>query len=628
MSALAEFHFLYPLWFLLIPVALLTWWWLSRQSTQSQAWQHFIDERLKPFVISGKEAGQSRWLRHGLLLASLIAITALAGPSWQKRELPAFQTQQGLVLVLDLSLSMLATDVTPNRINRARFKLLDLLKIRQEGQTGLVVFAGDAFAVSPLTDDVENIIEQAKNLSPGIMPAQGSFIYRGIDEAAMLLQQAGYATGDILIIADGVSNLSRTLQSAEASAAAGYRISVAAIGTAGGAPIPMSQNAYFRDQQGQLVMAKLDTGPLKEIASKGQGLFQELVLSDDDIERFQAFFQQDNSSVLDNKKTTVEHWHNEGIWLLWLLLLPVLLLFRKGYLFSLGICVVVLSMLTPQPASAFDWETFWLNDDQRAHRALLDKKHEEAKVLFKSKQWKASAAYRNGDFEESAGLFEEADIKNVTADSHYNKGNALAKAGKLEEAIKSYDQALALQGDHEDAKFNQDLLKKMQQEQQKKQNQQDQQNKQDDQQDQRDKQEGQEGQQNKDNKGQQQDKKNQQDPKQGDESQQGQQSEEEKKKAEAAKKQAEEEAKKRIEEAKKEAQQQAEKQADKQKGKQKPEEKEMTEEQKEQARQTKQWLHQIPDDSAGLWRRKFQYQYRQRQPAGAASGNVQGHQPW
>ena len=620
MSALAEFHFLYPYWFLLLPLVLLIWWWLSRQSIQNKAWQHFIDERLKPFVISGQDGVNSRWLKHFFLLTSLVTIVALAGPSWQKRELPAFQAQQGLVLVLDLSTSMLATDVKPNRINRARFKLLDLLNIRKEGQTGLVVFAGDAFAVSPLTDDVENIIEQAKNLSPSIMPVQGSLIYRGIDEAALLLQQAGYTTGDILIITDGVSNLSRALQSAEASAQIGYQVSVAAIGTEAGAPIPMSQNAFVRDQQGQLVMAKLDSLSLQEIASKGGGVFQELSLADDDIERFQQFFSGDKSSVLDDKKTTVEHWHNEGIWLLWLLLLPLLLLFRKGYLFSVGLCVVVLGVFVPQPASAFSWDELWLNADQRAHRALLDKKHDQAKALFKSQEWKASAAYRNGDFEESADLF-EAD---KTAGGHYNQGNALAKGGKAEEAIKAYEQALALQPDHVDAKFNLDLLKKMQEEQQKKQQNKDQNSEQDkDKKDQKDPQQGQDGQ-DKNNEGQQ-DKK---DPESGEESQQDQQSEEEKKKAEAAaKQQAEEEAKKRAEE---EKQAEAEKadESEKQAGQQKPKEADMTEEQKRQAKQTEQWLHKIPDDSAGLWRRKFQYQYRQRQPAGASAGNAQGQQPW
>ena len=609
MSALAEFHFLYPLWLLLAPLAFFVWWWLSRKSSQSQAWQHFIDERLRPFVISGKEGGRAHWLRPLVLLASLVAIIALAGPSWQKRQLPAFQTQQGLVLVLDLSLSMMAADVPPNRINRARFKLLDLLKIRKEGQTGLVVFAGDAFAVSPLTDDVENIIEQAKNLSPSIMPAQGSLIYRGIDEAALLLQQAGYATGDILIIADGVSNLPQALQSAAASASLGYQVSVAAIGTNAGAPIPTSQNNYLRDSQGELIIAKVDTAPLREIASEGGGLFQALALSDNDIERFQRFFSADKSSVLDDKKNTVAHWHNEGIWLLWLLLLPALLLFRKGYLFSLGFCAIVLSGVMPQSASAFSWDALWLNADQRAHRALLDKKHEQAKVLFESTQWKASAAYKNGDFEESARLLEAE----KTADGLYNRGNALAKAGKIDEAIKSYDEALAKQVDHEDAKFNLDLLKQMQEEQKKnQQNQQDQQNSQ--QQNQKDQKQGQDGQQGND----------QQDaPQDGDDETQGQPSEAEKQKAEDAKKQAEEEAKRQAEAAKQESEEAGKKQAD-----QKPEKAEMTEQEKEQAKQTQQWLHKIPDDSAGLWRRKFQYQYRQRQPQNASSGNAQGVQQW
>ncbi len=613
MNALADFHFLYPLWFLLVPVVLAFWWWLSRQSTQSQAWQHFIDERLKPFVISGQEEGKSRWLRHALLITSLLAIIALAGPSWQKRQLPAFQSQQGLVVVLDLSQSMLATDVTPNRINRARFKLLDLLKLREEGQTGLVVFAGDAFAVSPLTEDVENIIEQAKNLSPQIMPVQGSLIYRGIDEAALLLQQAGYATGDILIIADGVSNLSRTLQSAEASAAAGYRISVAAVGTEEGAPIPLAQNDFVRTDQGQLVIAQLDSQALEQIASIGKGLFQELKLSDDDVEGFQQFFSQDKSSLLNDKKTTVEHWHNEGIWLLWLLVLPVLLLFRKGYLFSMGLCVVVLGVVGPQPASAFTWDELWLNADQRAHRALLNNENEQAKALFESQDWKASAAYKNGDFEESVRLFE--DYK--TADGYYNKANALAKAGKLEEAIESYSQAMALQSDHVDAKFNQDLLKKMlEQQKQDQQNQQDQQNNQDQQEDNK-------NQESKDNKNQEGEGK----LGEGNEGQEGQQSEEEKQAAEEAKKKAEEEAKEREEAAKKAAEKKAAEEAGKREGKQKPEPNEMTEEQKQQARQTEQWLHKIPDDSAGLWRRKFQYQYRLRQPAGASSG-TQEQQAW
>ncbi|PID46408.1 MAG: hypothetical protein CSB47_04385, partial [Proteobacteria bacterium] len=469
MSRFSDFHFIYPYWFTLLPVVLLLAWWLTRNKAGGQAWQHFIDERLRPFVISGESQGRRHWLHHLVLLGSVLAIIALAGPSWQKRELPAFQTQQGLVLGLDLSSSMLADDVTPNRLVRARFKLMDLLNIRKEGQTGLVVFAGDAFAVVPLTDDRENIIEQVKNLSPGIMPAQGSLVYRGIDESVELLQQAGYSNGDILMIADGVFDLSRTLRSAERAKAAGYRVSVAAIGTEKPVVIPLSPNNVFRDAKGQPITAQMSLSDLQKIAEQGGGVFRSLGLGDEDIEQFQQFFQMDDSPLLKDSERAVEHWQNEGIWLLWLLLPFGLLLFRKGYFFSVVLASFVGVGLGgySQSSYAFTWDDLWLNKDQQAHKALLNNDAERARMLFQSPEWRAAATYRSGDFAASAAMFGNQQ----TATAHYNRGTALAKAGKFEEAIKAYDQALALQPDHEDAKFNRSLSEKMRDQQQ---NQQDQ----------------------------------------------------------------------------------------------------------------------------------------------------------
>ena len=279
MNALSEFHFLYPYWFLLLPLIGLLFWWLAKRNTKSQAWQHFIDERLRPFVISGQDSSGTAWLRYCMLFASLVAVIALAGPSWQKRELPAFQKQQGLVAVLDLSQSMYAQDVKPDRLSRARFKLLDLLKIRDEGQTGLVVFAGDAFAVSPLTDDVDNIIEQVKNLSPAIMPSQGSAVSTGIDEAVKLLQQAGYSNGDILVFTDGVASQSKSQNSAKSANAAGFRVSVASVGTAEGAPVPSSQNDVYRNAQGQAILAKVNNDALDNVANSGGGVFSKTSLA-------------------------------------------------------------------------------------------------------------------------------------------------------------------------------------------------------------------------------------------------------------------------------------------------------------------------------------------------------------
>lgn len=641
MIHLQDFHFLYPHWFYLLPLLLVVWWWLAKQVGKSQAWQHFIDERLRPFVISGQDGVSGAAVRHLLLIAGLVAIVALAGPSWQKRSAPAFQSQQGLVLVLDLSSSMLVADVTPNRLERARFKLMDLLKSRHEGQTGLVVFAGDAFAVSPLTDDVENIIEQAKNLSPDIMPVQGSRLFRGIDEAVELLQQAGYPKGDILLITDGSFDQNRALTRAEAANASGYRVSVAAIGTADGGPVVLSSGEILRDAQGQVVIAQLDTRSLQQIATQGGGLFLQLSLTDQEIDRFAQFFETERSGVLDDRQQAVEHWQNEGIWLLFLLVPFALLMFRKGYLFSLAAVCVVSGALLPPPAQAFSWDELWLNADQRAHKALLEEKPEEAKRLFEAPEWKASAAYRNGDFEEAASIF----AQNQRADDWYNQGNALAKAEKIDEAIAAYSKALALQADHADARFNQELLKKMKEQQaqqnQDKNQQQDKQNS-EDQKDSEDKQQSQSKQQQREDQQGSQDEQDSQksessddqdsDSKQGEKSQQEKEADDKEtqqaqdqqqsrqEQADQARKEAEEARDKQAEE---QGEQQAEDKAEQQAAKPVVSEQPMTEEEKQQAQRTKQWLRKIPDDSVGLWRRKFQYQYRQRQPM-----NKGGEQLW
>ena len=107
---------------------------------------------------------------------------------------------------MDFSASMSAEDEKPNRLTLARFKLLDILNARKDAQNALVVFAGDAFTVSPLTDDIDTIQEQVKNLTPDIMPAPGSLLTPAIQRSVELLQQAGMKKGSILLMTDGVSD--------------------------------------------------------------------------------------------------------------------------------------------------------------------------------------------------------------------------------------------------------------------------------------------------------------------------------------------------------------------------------------------------------------------------------------
>ncbi|MCW8982993.1 MAG: VWA domain-containing protein, partial [Gammaproteobacteria bacterium] len=147
------FHFLRPDWlWALIPLAIVLLLWYRREG-KSRSWQNYCDPELLPFLMVGSEVGRSHLLMVTGGLAGLLTIIALAGPTWEQRPQPLFRAQSAMVIALDLSLSMNATDVRPNRLDRAKLKLRDILERRKEGQTGLLVFAAEPFVVSPLTTD-------------------------------------------------------------------------------------------------------------------------------------------------------------------------------------------------------------------------------------------------------------------------------------------------------------------------------------------------------------------------------------------------------------------------------------------------------------------------------------------
>ena len=185
------FHFLQPDWFyLLIPLAGIILFLLKPVSGSSNPWLKVIDKDLLPWLKVKSAGSNSRHFAWLLAAGWIIAVIALANPVWEKLPQPVFQTDQARVIVLDLSLSMNSTDFKPTRIERARFKVSDILALKQEGVIGLVVFAGDAFVVSPLTRDAETIASQLQALKPGIMPVQGSRADLGLLKAAELLKQA------------------------------------------------------------------------------------------------------------------------------------------------------------------------------------------------------------------------------------------------------------------------------------------------------------------------------------------------------------------------------------------------------------------------------------------------------
>lgn len=446
-----DFHFLSPEWFLaLLPLGLLLWM-VVRAKHAGGAWRRLINPHLLAVLTLDKDADRQRWWPLMLLGAAwIIAVTALANPTFERQEIPAFRTDAARVVVLDLSNSMLAADLTPTRIDRARYKVADILARGEDGQTGLVVFAGDAFAVSPLTDDADTIAAMLEVLSPHIMPVQGSRLDLAISAAAELLQQAGAGAGEVILLTDDAGDR-RTTTAAEALRAAGHRLQVIGVGTAEGGVVPGVSTS-----QGKVV-AKLDASALSKLARAGGGTYSPLTSNDADLNQVLQDPSASARSVQGDDPMLTETWKELGPWLVIALLPLGALAFRRGWVSVVVLLICNLSMISTQPARAFGWDDLWQREDQQAARALHANDYQRVLELNADPARIGAAHYRLGNYQAAASAYAEGD----DAQHHYNRANALARAGQLEEAIAAYDEALAREPEMADALHNKEQIEKM-----------------------------------------------------------------------------------------------------------------------------------------------------------------------
>ncbi len=472
-TLLADLHWLRPAWLLLLPALPLLLWLRRGGAAGAGAWREHCDPALLAYLGDPGVSRRSRWPLALLLLGWLLGVLALAGPAWERAELPVYRDPTSRVFVLDLSHSMDATDLVPSRLARARFKLTDLLTRAAGSRVGLVVFAGDAFALAPLTDDVNTLLNLVPALETALMPVQGSRAERGIERATELLRGGGARHGDIILITDGVS--ADTARRASDARAAGYRVSVLAVGTRGGAPIPEPDGGFLKDAAGRIVIPAVDSARLIAVANAGGGRFATLSIDDSDIDRLLARAVSDplRDEAGETWRTAGQRWRDGGPWLLLALLPLAALAFRRGWLL-----VFVVMLLPPAPASALQWSDLWLRPEQRVHSALQAGDTEAALQAAREADpaWRGSALYRAGQFAAAAQAFAAID----DASAHYNRGNALARAGRLRDALAAYDRALAEQADFEDAAFNRELVESLLRQQEQEQQQQQQQQRQQD----------------------------------------------------------------------------------------------------------------------------------------------------
>jgi len=470
---LETFHFQQPAWFLaLLPLVLLIWQLRGHGSTDS-AWRRVCDASLLPYLLINPQRADSRlplWLLAG---GWLIAVIALADPVWEKQPQPVFRSEEARVVVLDLSRSMASSDLKPSRLERARYKVEDVLRRSEEGQVGLVVFAGDAFVVAPLTQDARTITELLKALEPGLMPVQGSRVDLGLRKAGELLTQAGAGRGEILLVTDGYEG-DEAVDAARELRRQGYTVSVLGVGTAEGAPLSDGAGGFVHDEKGAIVVPRLDAASLRALASDGGGRYATITGNGADLNALLTpLVPQLNAKV---KQTGLETdaWRSRGPWLVVLLLPLAALAFRRGWLLGM-ILLVAATAVPPQPAMASTWDDLWTRRDQQAAQALAAGEHARAAELATDPEQRGTAQYRAGQYKEALADFARAS----GPDAAYNQGNALARLGRYQEAIAAYDKALAAQPHMEDALHNkaavEALLRQQKQQEKEKQQQQGQQ---------------------------------------------------------------------------------------------------------------------------------------------------------
>jgi Ca-activated chloride channel homolog len=626
-------QFLRPEWFLALIIIVLLAVFVYRRRLVSRDWEAVIDAPLLPHLLSDRTRSSNSWWFWVALLISLLAVIALAGPVWKKLPQPVFKQQSALVIALDLSQSMNAEDIKPSRLARARLKLIDILKMRNEGQTALLAYAGTAYTVSPLTDDSDTIQSLVSSLTTDIMPAQGSRSDLALQLALELLKNAGSKHGDILLITDGISD--KSAAAIRQLDLKNVRVSILSVGTEQGAPIPGDASGFIKDAAGSIVIAKTDSTQLRQLASELGGLYMTMKLDDGDVSKLQSLLN-DSAFKGENQQTDFksDRWQEEGPWLLLLALPLAALAFRRGLFVSIFLLVFILPVLKPvQADDSWSWQSLWKNQDQRAAEIFQQGDGEQAAEMFTNEDWKAAAHYKAGQYDEA---LQELQSKQ-SADAIYNRANALAKLGKLQESLDAYDEALKKDPNNEDASYNRKLveeaLKKQQQQDQSqqgdgKQDDKQQSDKSSDQkssdqqnQDQQSKDQQSKDQQNQSQKNQdQQDQQSSQDSAKNDQQnseQKGQSSKDQKKDQQSEQKS---QAEKTDEQKQAEAEAQKQAEAEQQKineDKQAESAKPLTEADQQQSLSEQaeaQWLRRIPDDPGGLLRNKFKYQYgRQRQ---------------
>jgi len=446
------FHFLRPWWLLALLPLLLSLRFLWRANKPMGKWRKVIaPELLKAMLV---RSGRSSWFNpvSVAMVVVTLGVVALAGPTWKQQPSPFAEDVAALVIALDVSSSMQQQDVQPSRLERAKQKVQDLLKMRPGGLVGLVVYAGSAHSVIPLTNDPDVVNNFLGAIEPGMMPRKGKFPEKALPIAQQMLGDTP-VPGTVLLIGDGISPQTRA-DFEDYFSSHQHQLLVLGIGSTSASLEGASDEALI----------PLERRALEQLARDNRGYYQPLTLDTSDVSRLNRRIDSHFVIVEDGSRP----WVDAGYYLLYPIALMMLLWFRKGWTLHWSVVLVVLAGLsTPQPSMADDtaaskgltrsFMDLWLTPDQQGRYYLQQGDYRKAAAHFDNIAWRGIAYYRAENFNAAAEMFSRIE----SAEGYFNLANAWAHGRNYVYAVQAYNQVLKLEPAHAGALKNRDKIQQI-----------------------------------------------------------------------------------------------------------------------------------------------------------------------
>lgn len=380
-----QFHFLRPAWLLLIVPFIGLIYLRYKADNESNTWQKKLPSHLAKALIIGKSTWHKNLPIKVLALLGIVAVLIASGPSWQRQPSPFAEDTSPLVIVLDLSSSMIQQDIAPNRLFRAKQKILDLLALRNSGKTALIVYSGSAHIAMPLTQDIAVFRPLIDALNPAVIPRQGKFSEYSLPLIDTILGE-NTQNSTVLLITDA---LNKRGNSAFQSYFSKHNYQLLILGV-GNLEVPVAQ--------------PLEQDNLNNLASNTNGFYTTFTQNKDDIEQLVAHI---SVHAMMNEETS-QPWFDSGYYLIWLIILPYLLWFRKGWLVQWSVLLVFsFSTLTPSPVSAKEWQfsDLWLTADQQGQWYFEQQDYQQAAEHYDNATSKGAAYYMAGEYKLAQNYF-------------------------------------------------------------------------------------------------------------------------------------------------------------------------------------------------------------------------------